>query len=1434
MRTLLATILLLASSAFATPGALDTTFGTGGTVFTNIAGGGGQFNGVAIQADGKVVATGVRTDGGNSDVLVVRYTAAGNLDATFGTGGMVVTPAPDLLFSKGNAIIVQPNGQIVVATTSSVTFTLIRYNADGSLDVNFGTVGFASLQIGDFGETLALARQADGKLVAAGYAVNSITAAAEFAVARFNVDGTFDPNFGCATPGTCAGYATTGFGGIYDQGNAIAIQGDNRIVVAGSAATATGADYALARYNPDGTLDTFFGTGGKVTTALGATTNFNASSGVAVQGDGKIVLAGIVSPTTSSHMVAIRYAANGALDATFGSGGVREVTQAGDGSAAFGVVLQPDGKIVLAGYGDNGVIFGITLVRLNTDGSLDAGFGTAGVAIGAESYTARALARQADGRFVACGDSFAGIPELLPIERFNANGSVDASFNSTGVVLLAIGTSSDVVNSLAIQPDGRILAMGSATAFQSSTGALVRYLANGSLDPSFAGTGIVLNGGSSSRIALQDDGKILLAYGGTTFHIRRLNTDGSLDASFNGTGTVSIPIGLSSHAVNGIAIQPDGRIVLAGSASNGTNADFALARFNANGTLDTSFNGTGKVFMPIGAGADSASAVAILSSGKILVAGTSLQPGTNNDFVLARYNADGSLDATYIDAVLGAGTDVAFALAVQADGKILVGGRSAGKTAVIRVNANFTPDTGFGTAGAFVIPNLEVRGIALQADGRIVLATVGAVVLRLNADGTLDSTFGNAGSVTLVPGGVRNLFALALQSDAQIVVAGSSTSADFALARIDWSSKPHAFAFPSQTGVARSATIVSAPVQITGIAAANTITVANGEYCVSSGFSCACDVRAFGTVASTVANGQSVCVRHTSASGFGQSVTTTLTVDTVSGTFTSTTLQVALIAISAPLPFGSQAVGTTGVTQAISISNIGNLPAGNVLVLAEGGDFLVVGTTCGTSLAQGASCSASVAFTPVQAGARAGELVVLAPDSTEPRTSVTLTGSGTAQASLVPTLGTSAATTTYGTTVTFTATVATATTGIVFFHDGGNFIGAGTLTGTTAKFATRFLAAGTHPITAEFVGNDTFTAGVSAPLTQTVNGAGSTTLVQASANPVMLGDAITFKSNVTGPGAQFAGTVAFLRGGVALAGCAAVPLVNGSASCSAASLPLGSNSIVAQYAGDGNNLPSVSPTLVEQVNYDPLADADNDGIPNGVEVTEGRNQLLKDNDVFGNARLFTMQQYRDFLSREGDAAGIQGWVDLLNAGTYNRLQVIDAFLSSIEFSGSVAPVVRLYFATFLRVPDYAGLTFNAGLVRNGTTTLVQLADFFTQSPEFMATYGALNDTQFVTLLYNNVLGRAPDTAGLNGWLALLASGNTRGQVLVGFSDSPEYQANTANEVFVTMMYTGMLRRTPEAGGFNGWVSGMDSGTYTRTQVVNGFFLSIEYHNRFLP
>ncbi len=247
---------------------------------------------------------------------------------------------------------------------------------------------------------------------------------------------------------------------------------------------------------------------------------------------------------------------------------------------------------------------------------------------------------------------------------------------------------------------------------------------------------------------------------------------------------------------------------------------------------------------------------------------------------------------------------------------------------------------------------------------------------------------------------------------------------------------------------------------------------------------------------------------------------------------------------------------------------------------------------------------------------------------------------------------------------------------------------------------------------------------------------------------------------------------------------------------------------------------------------DPLADPDGDGIPNGVEVTEGRNPNLKDNDVFAIARLFAMQQYRDFLGREGEVAGIDFFVNLLNTGAAVRGNVVESFFNSPEFQDSVAPIVRLYFATFLRIPDYPGLVFQTSAFRAGTPLDV-IANNFTLSPEFQATYGALDNAQYVVLLYQNILSRTPSQGEIDFHVARLVSGVTRGAVLVGFSESPEYQQQSAIDVYVTMMYVGMLRRAPEMAGFDFWKAYMQSGN-PGLALILGFLQAPEYRNRFLP
>jgi len=294
----------------------------------------------------------------------------------------------------------------------------------------------------------------------------------------------------------------------------------------------------------------------------------------------------------------------------------------------------------------------LLILRLSADTSFN-GTGKVITPVTSSNDGAYSVATQSNGRIVAAGSSSNGANDDFAVVRYNSNGTLDTSFGGTGKVITPIGSSSDDgANSVAIHTDGRIVAAGySANGGANYDFALVRYNTDGTLDTSFGGTGkVVTPVGSSSddvaaSVAIQADGKIVVAgysyYGATVdFAVVRYNSNGSLDTSFNGTGKVITPIGTSStdYAAE-VAIQSDGKIVAAG-GSNGGNYDFAVVRYNLNGTLDTSFNGTGIVVTPIGTSStDYAAEVAIQADGKFVAAGQSSN-GSNHDFALVRYLGD--------------------------------------------------------------------------------------------------------------------------------------------------------------------------------------------------------------------------------------------------------------------------------------------------------------------------------------------------------------------------------------------------------------------------------------------------------------------------------------------------------------------------------------------------------------------------------------------------------------------------------------------------------------------------------------------------------------------------------------------------------------------------------------------------------------------------
>jgi uncharacterized delta-60 repeat protein len=384
--------------------------------------------------------------------------------------------------------------------------------------------------------------------------------------------GDLDPTF------SGDGMQTTDFGGG-DLASGVVLQGDGKIVAVGQSG-AGGYDFAVARYNPNGLLDTSFSGDGKQTTDFGGEFGIDVATAVALAPDGKIVAVG---RGPGEDFALARYRPNGSLDPTF-SGDGKQTTNFGSGDEATAVKVQSNGKIVVAGYS---------------------------------------------------GGSFA-------LARYKPNGSLDPIFSGDGKLTTSFGQFSDVASGVAIQPDGKIVAVGSAGTNNGQNFALARYKPNGSLDPTFSGDGKQTTSfgtfDTANAMVIQPDGKIVAAGGALDgdFGLARYNPNGSLDPTFSGDGKQTTDFGGSQDGASGVALQGDGKIVAAGCACPNDNfaRDFALARYTPNGSLDPTFSGDGKQTTDFGASQDIAFAVALQTDGKIVAVG---RGGPGVDFALARY-----------------------------------------------------------------------------------------------------------------------------------------------------------------------------------------------------------------------------------------------------------------------------------------------------------------------------------------------------------------------------------------------------------------------------------------------------------------------------------------------------------------------------------------------------------------------------------------------------------------------------------------------------------------------------------------------------------------------------------------------------------------------------------------------------------------------------
>lgn len=717
----IAATLLNCVLVFSQSGAIDLSFNPSDQGYGFNDGADADVSTSALLPDGRIIIGGdVRVYSGN----ITSYLGCLNPNESIDSG-FIPGAGPDFFV---RCTSVQSDGKIIVGgefNTYDGTSRnkIVRINNDGSLDNTFDPGAGASSTV------LSTLIQPDGKIIIAGgfFAYNGIV---RKRIARLNADGSLDSLFDTGTGANISIYST-------------ALQSDGKIIIGGSFTSFNGTSInKIARLNADGSLDMTFNVG------IGFNNTVRA---ISIQPDGKIIVGGNFTSYNLSAMNHIgRLNADGTTDSTFSPG-------AGTDNNVLTTSIQTDGKIIIGGdfmFYNN--ISKNYIVRLNANGSIDTGFN---IGIGTNN-SVMTTTLQPDGKIIIGGKFTSyNITGKNHVARLNTDGTIDTNYN--------LGTgANNVVACSAIQSDQKILIAGDLTSYNGvGRNYLARINTDGSIDMGFD-PGIGPNG-SIVAMALQPDGKIIIGgyfylfNGLSKVGLARMNPDGSLDSFFSpGQG--------SDGVSEAIALQPDGKIIVGGSFSTYDGASRNnIARLNSDGTLDSSFT--------TGSGANSfVSALAIQPDGKIIFSGyfTSYNGAVINR--IGRLNSDGTLDTSF-NPGSGPSSQVT-TLAVQPDGKILVGGLFATfngvtKNNIVRLNSDGSIDSGFLTGSG---TNNILKKILLQPDGKILIGggfmTFNGVsrktIARLNPNGTLDNTF-NPGAGTYI--GVETI---AMQADGNLIIGG--------------------------------------------------------------------------------------------------------------------------------------------------------------------------------------------------------------------------------------------------------------------------------------------------------------------------------------------------------------------------------------------------------------------------------------------------------------------------------------------------------------------------------------------------------------------------------------------------------------------------------------------------------------------------------------
>jgi len=391
------------------------------------------------------------------DALLVRLNANGAADNSFGTSGVVVTSD----FPTGataNAVAEQPDTKYLVAGSvdglGKTDFAVVRYDSNGLVDNSFSGDGRLSFSLGNGDEEfVSVTTQNDGKILLAGYSDTGSGEGINYVLSRLLPDGSFDASF------DGDGIAEVDFALADDRVTSMALQSDGKIVLAGYSVDA-GYDATVARLNPDGSLDTSFGVGGKVRTDVAGLADEFA--GVLVQSDGKIVAAGYANDGVSDKLMVARYDQNGALDTSFDGDGSVVLSGLGLLDRASGIVRQDDGKYVLSLVTAIGGDIEMGAVRLTESGALDATFDGDGTLIYSSALGwdfSRGILQQNDGKFVVVGTVSNGADDDLAMLRVNGDGSLDNGFGSLGLASLSFDTTEATPSAIETS-EGNLLLVG--------------------------------------------------------------------------------------------------------------------------------------------------------------------------------------------------------------------------------------------------------------------------------------------------------------------------------------------------------------------------------------------------------------------------------------------------------------------------------------------------------------------------------------------------------------------------------------------------------------------------------------------------------------------------------------------------------------------------------------------------------------------------------------------------------------------------------------------------------------------------------------------------------------------------------------------------------------------------------------------------------------